>query len=127
LQKSPIWLGAKIRFGYIVAYDLRRRETDFGNQGAVMNLSRYRGKRIALVMDVQGREVVLHGTTDLRLDAKHGHVLKVTVADDDRALPGHPVFYITEQRWRDRISSGETRGCDYCLDLSTATTVGACP
>lgn len=89
-----------------------------------MNLSRYRSKRIALIMDVQGREVVLRGTTDLRRDAKHGHVLEVTLADDAGDPSGHPVFYIAEQRWRDRISSGETCGCDYCLDLSTATTVG---
>ncbi len=91
-----------------------------------MNFSRYRGKRIALVMDVHGREVVLHGTTDLHRDAKHGHVLKVTVADEDHTLWGHPVFYITEQRWRDQISSGVTRGCDYCLDFSAATSASAC-
>ncbi len=92
-----------------------------------MSLSRYRSKRIALIMDVQGREIVLHGTTDLRRDATHGHMLKVTVADDDLSVLGRPIFYIAEQRWRDRISSGEACGCDYRLDLSTAQTVGACP
>ena len=85
-----------------------------------MKLSQYSGKRIALVMDVQGREVVLRGTTALRLDAKQGHILQVTIADGDKANLGHPVFLISERRWRRQIASGLLFGCDYCLDLSRA-------
>ena len=85
-----------------------------------MNLSQYSGKRIALVMDVQGREVVLRGTTALRIDAKQGRVLQVTVADEESAACGRPVFLISEPRWRQRIVSGASFDCDYCLDLSCA-------
>jgi hypothetical protein len=85
-----------------------------------MKLSQYSGKRIALVMDVQGREVVLRGMTALRLDAKQGHLLQVTIADGDEANLGHPVFLISEPRWRQQIASGLFFGCDYCLNLSRA-------
>lgn len=91
-----------------------------------MKLSQYSGKRIALVMDVQGREVVLRGTAALRLDAKQGHVLHVTIADGDDADTGHPVFLISESRWRRQIVRGWFYGCDYCLDLSrVAAAVGS--
>ena len=90
-----------------------------------MKLSQYSGKRIALVMDVQGREVVLRGTTAMRVDAKQGHVLHVTIADDgDEADVGHPVFLISESRWRRQIARGWVYGCDYCLDLSCVAARG---
>jgi hypothetical protein len=89
-----------------------------------MKLTQYSGKRIALVMDVQGREVVLRGTTALRRDAHQGHVLQVTVADGDDTSLGRPVFLISESRWLQRIASGWLFDCDYCLDLSGAA-VGA--
>ena len=90
-----------------------------------MKLSQYSGKRIALVMDVQGREVVLRGTAAVRLDAKQGHVLQVTVADGDESDVGHPVFLISESRWRRQIARGWVYGCDYCLDLSCLAVVGS--
>lgn len=83
-----------------------------------MNLSQYCGKRIALVMEVQGREVVLRGTIALRLDAKQGRVLQVTVADEESDACGSPVFLISEPRWRRQIASGASFDCEYCLDLS---------
>jgi hypothetical protein len=89
-----------------------------------MNFSRYSGKCIALIMDVQGREVVLRGAIALRLDSKQGHVLQVTVADEESAACGRPVFLISEPWWRHQIASGASFGCDYCLDLSCSA-VGA--
>ncbi len=85
-----------------------------------MKLTQYSGKRIALVMDVQGREVVLRGTTALRTDAHQGQVLQVTVAEGDDANLGRPVFLISESRWRKRLASGWLFDCDYCLDLTGA-------
>jgi hypothetical protein len=86
-----------------------------------MKLSQYSGKRIALVMHVQGREVVVRGTIAVRLDSDHGRVLQVTFAEDDDADLGHPVFLISESRWRRQIARGWVYGCDYCLDLSCVT------
>jgi hypothetical protein len=89
-----------------------------------MNLSHYSGKRIALVMEVQGREVVLRGTTALRIDSKEEYVLQVTIANEGPAAFGKPVFLISEPRWRQQIASGASFDCDYCLDLSCSA-VGA--
>ncbi len=86
-----------------------------------MNSSHYNAKRIALVMDVQGREVVLCGTTSLCHDPRQGQMLRVTVDDDDEASIGNPVFLISEQRWKQYISSGDAFGCELLLDLSSAT------
>ncbi len=86
-----------------------------------MILNRYNGKRIALVMDVQGREVVLCGTATLRRDSKQGQMLQVTVADDDDAAVGAPVFLISEERWKRQIASGFAYECEYLLNLSQAT------
>jgi len=83
-----------------------------------MKPTQINGKRIALVMDVQGREVVLRGTTALKRDARHGHVLEVTIADSESDADGRPVFLISETRWRQQICSGWLFDCDYCLDLS---------
>ena len=85
-----------------------------------MNLSQYNGKRIALVMEVQGREVVLCGATSLRRDRKQGQMLQVTITGDAEAALGSPVFLISEKQWTQRIASGVPYGCDYCLDLSAA-------
>ncbi len=86
-----------------------------------MNLSLYSGKRIALVMEVQGREVMLRGTTSLRNDTANGHVLKVAVTECQEAAIGSPIFLISEARWKDHIVSGFAFGCDYLLDLSNST------
>ncbi len=83
-----------------------------------MNFSCYNGKRIALVMDVQGREVVLRGTTSLRNDPHQGSMLQVTIADGNEAAIGCPVFLISERRWTEQIGSGFAFDCDYLLDLS---------
>jgi hypothetical protein len=85
-----------------------------------MKLTQYSGKRIALVMDVQGREVVLRGTAAVRLDAHQGHVLQVTIVEGDDTSVGRPVFLISESRWRPHITGGWLFDCDYCLDLSAA-------
>ncbi len=85
-----------------------------------MNLKRFHGKRIVLVMDVQGREVVLRGTTKIRKDRKQGQVLQVNVAEDDDAAVGCPIFLISENRWLRQIASGFAYGCEYLLDLSQA-------
>ncbi len=84
-----------------------------------MKFSHYNGKRIALVMDVQGREVVLRGTTSLRTDAHQGKMLQVKILDGPDSSVGCPVFLISEQRWREQICSGFAFGCDYLLDLSS--------
>ncbi len=84
-----------------------------------MNLSRYNGKRIALVMDVQGRDVVLEGTTSLRSDPHQGKVLQVTIAEGSDGAVGAPVFLISERHWKQKICSGFAFGCDYMLDLSS--------
>ena len=85
-----------------------------------MNHNRYNGKRIALVMEVQGREVVLRGRTTLRSDPKQGRMLQVTVHGDDDAAIGCPVFLISEKRWIRQIATDASHGCDYSLDLSRA-------
>jgi hypothetical protein len=90
-----------------------------------MNFSQYSGKRIALVMDVQGREVVLQGTTAVRVDSKQGQVLQITVANEGPAGFGKPVFLISEPRWRQQIAEGDTFGCDYYLDLSRSAVEAA--
>ncbi|MHB8973541.1 MAG: hypothetical protein ACYC3X_26875 [Pirellulaceae bacterium] len=90
-----------------------------------MNLSQYSGKRIALVMDVQGREVVLRGVTALKIDSKQGRVLQVTVVGEEAAKCGEPVFLISEPRWRQQIASGASFDCDYSLDLSNLTVKAA--
>ncbi|MHB0956067.1 MAG: hypothetical protein ACYC0X_06760 [Pirellulaceae bacterium] len=89
-----------------------------------MNLSQFSGKRIALVMEVQGREVVLRGTTAVRHSSKDEHILQVTVFNDGLAGYGRPVFLISEPRWRQQIASGSSFDCDYCLNLSCSA-VGA--
>ncbi len=83
-----------------------------------MNLKRFHGKRIVLVMDVQGREVVLHGTTKIHKDRKQGSMLQVSVADEDGAAVGCPTILISEQRWLHHIASGFAYGCELLLDLS---------
>lgn len=88
-----------------------------------MKLSQYSGKRIALVVNVQGREVVLRGTTAVRRSTKRGHVLQVTFAEGDEAAVGQPVFLISEARWRQQIARGWVYGCDYTLDLSCPAAV----
>ena len=85
-----------------------------------MNLKRYDGKRIALVMDVQGREVILCGTITIRRDAGQGQMLQVTIDQDEYFSSGSPVFLISEDRWRDQITSGILHDCTYMLDLSEA-------
>ena len=81
-----------------------------------MNLSQYSDKRIAVVMDVQGRGLVLRGVTRTLRSRGHGTTLQVTIASEE--VTGQPVFYIAESLWREQISSGEPFDCDYCLDLT---------
>ncbi len=88
--------------------------------------SQYSGKRIALILDVQGREVVLRGTTALRTNAQQSQVLQVTIAEGDEASLGRPVFLISESRWRERLTNGWLFDCDYCLDLTSARTPVRC-
>ncbi len=83
-----------------------------------MNLKRYIGKRIALIMNVQGRDVVLRGTISLGKSKKQGQMLEVTVGQDDDAAVGLPVFLISEQRWKRQIASGFAYECEYLLNLS---------
>jgi hypothetical protein len=86
--------------------------------GVEMNPSHFNGKRIALVMDVQGREVVLRGRTVVHRDRKDRWVLEVIVTGDDESTAGDPVFLIAEDRWVQSISDGLAMGCDYCLNLN---------
>ena len=81
-----------------------------------MNLAQFSGKRIAVVMDVQGRGLVLRGTTRTLRSREHGTTLQVTIASEE--VTGQPIFYIAESLWREQISSGQPFDCDYCLDLS---------
>jgi len=90
-----------------------------------MNRRSLDGKRIALIMDVQGRDVVLRGIIALRQDAKQGCMLQVTVEGDDDAAVGSPVLLISEQRWKSHISSGLAYQCEYQLDLSRAAVSAA--
>ncbi len=83
-----------------------------------MNRQLYQGKRIVLVMDVQGRDVVLRGTTSIRRDARQGYMLQIVVDDDDEANIGSPIFLISEDHWRHQICSGMAYDCEYLLDLS---------
>jgi hypothetical protein len=83
-----------------------------------MNRSLYHGKRIALVMEVQGRRVVLRGTTSVRQANRYGQTLKVRITEGDDAACGSPTFWISERRWRGRIASGLAYGCDLMLNLS---------
>ena len=83
-----------------------------------MKHSQYSGKRIALRMDVQGREVVLQGVTRTLRDPQHGTTLQVTISSE--TVSGQPIFYIAESLWRDQISGGASFDCDYCLDLTCA-------
>ena len=90
-----------------------------------MNQKRYNSKRIALVMDVQGRDVVLQGTISLREDSKQGTMMRITVNGDDDAAVGMPVFLISEERWKDSVCCGIMHDCEYLLDLSqTAVAAG---
>jgi hypothetical protein len=82
-----------------------------------MNLSQYSGKRIAVVMDVQGRGLVLRGETRTLRSQHHGTTLQVTIASE--SVSGQPIFYIAESLWRDQIASGESFDCDYCLELAS--------
>ena len=83
-----------------------------------MNPSHFNGKRIALLMDVQGREVVLRGRTAVHRDRKDRWVLEVIVTSDDESTAGDPVFLIAEDRWAQNIADGLAMGCDYYLNLS---------
>lgn len=85
-----------------------------------MNHSHYNGKRIALVMDVQGHDVVVHGRSQVHQDRKGRWVLEVTVTGDREVTVGDPVFFIAEDRWVSGISEGSAMGCDYCLHLNSA-------
>ena len=89
--------------------------------GVLMKFSCLNGKCIALIMDVQGQEIVLRGSISLAMDTRENPVLQVAVSDDDGAAVGAPVFLIAEKRWRHRLASGVEYGCDYMLDLSRSS------
>lgn len=82
-----------------------------------MKLSGLSGKRIALIIPVNEREVVLRGRIELRRDPHQGVMLQVMLTGDKGAAVGAPVFWISEGRWKRRLASGMGYGCDYLLDL----------
>ncbi|MFO7902497.1 MAG: hypothetical protein ACQESR_06340 [Planctomycetota bacterium] len=82
-----------------------------------MKLSRLSGKRIALIMPVNERGVVLRGRIELRRDPRQGVMLEVTITGDEAAAVGAPVFWVSERRWKRQLASGMEYGCDYLLDL----------
>jgi len=82
-----------------------------------MSLSQFVGKRIALILDIKGDEIVLRGTTSLRHDGTQGRMLRVRVSDDEAY--GNPVFLISEDKWTRWIAADDHFGCDFRLNLAS--------
>lgn len=75
-----------------------------------MVLRSYDGKRIAVVLDIQGTERVVTGTARYENDPQLGAVLRIVIDGEDRSE-----FLIAESEWEGEITSGEPFGCEFCF------------
>jgi hypothetical protein len=100
-----------------------------------MNLSRLAGKRVAIVLTIEGRRRVLSGEARYEREQALGNVLRIPIdglgdadaatAQSGGAAPcdarsGRPEFVIQESQWNGRVIPDEMHGCDYCLYVTEA-------
>ena len=94
-------------------------------KGFPLDLSRYDGKRLAIVIAHQGdTSQIVRGTACFEFDEMLGNLLRVRVTSEDATTlegQGDPSFVFYEQLGDFKIRPDQEFGCDYCLSLDRAS------
>ena len=100
-----------------------------------MKLSRLAGKRVAIVLTIEGKRRVLSGEARYEREQALGNVLRIPIegagdaeagsaaagsAAPSDAKSGRPEFVIQESQWNGRVIPDEMHGCDFCLYVTEA-------
>jgi hypothetical protein len=80
-----------------------------------MDLSSFENKRIAVVIERDGRTSVVRGTAKYEVDEDLGNCLRIRLSD----LPGDPHFLFPETADL-QILPEDTYGCDFSITLHIA-------
>ena len=82
-----------------------------------MGLSRLHGRRLAVVLLIDGQHRVLCGT-GCYLSHDRGGLLEVEL--DNVKDSGSPRFILDESQWDHEITGGHEYDCDFCLRIAMA-------
>lgn len=78
--------------------------------GCHVVLRSYDGKRIAVVLEIEGEERVVTGTAHYGQDPALGWVLRIALDGEEGSE-----FLIAESEWEGEITPGQQYGCDFCF------------
>ena len=70
-------------------------------------------RKVAVHIQIQGREKLVVGTGDYGVDPDLGRVLRVQTSDRRNA----PELLFVEDRWTGKIHRGHAVGCDFLINL----------
>lgn len=81
-----------------------------------MKLASYDGKRVAVVLSVQGEERVVCGSATWSRDAALGDSLRIMIDEPDGF--GMPEIFLAQETWEGAIHPDTEYGCDVCVKLA---------
>jgi hypothetical protein len=81
-----------------------------------VNLSQCDGKRVAVVLALQGKAKVLRGLASYSHHEILGNALRIAIQTQPDAM-AIPEILLAEDSWRGEISAGALYDCDLCIRL----------
>jgi len=84
----------------------------------------YHGKKIAVVLSIQGKQKVCRGTASYKFHAALGPVLAVRIEGEENH--GVPELLLSETSWLGGIGVDTQYGCDYCFVPSASAAEAGC-
>jgi hypothetical protein len=81
-----------------------------------VNLSQCDGKKVAVVLAVQGKAKVLRGMASYSQHEILGNALRIAIQDQPEAA-AIPEILLAEANWQGEISAGTPYDCDLCIRL----------
>lgn len=86
-----------------------------------MDLQRYHGKRIVVVINRGGRQQVYRGVAAFELDPDLGPIIRIPLQEQGRSLVGNPAFVLRAEMPDECLVADTCYGCDFRLDASVGT------
>ena len=91
-----------------------------------MEFRKYDGKRIAVVLSINGIERLVTGVADCVDDPSLGTSICI-VADDSPPGMGSCELLVSESQWNGEIADGSQYGCDFCFRCAAKGESSASP
>jgi hypothetical protein len=80
-----------------------------------VTLASYDGKRVAVVLSIQGENRVVCGSASWSRDATLGEALRIRVDQPDDL--GMPEILLAQETWEGAVQPDTEYGCDVCVRL----------